>query len=406
MNKEETLALWAQGKDAWNAWAQRMLDQRAEMEKAHGPGRPTSESMSDWIAKAAADFSAQEFGEDMNFDSFVFPGQANFNKTVFRKEARFGGGTFKQNAEFSQTIFSGDVWFHGRTFNGHARFEACRFGGYTSFREAVFLQHVNLTAAKVEGPFSLEEARFDEVPDFTQAHFAEAPRLDNVRVHRGKGDADLSARYRALKRLAIDAHDHAREQEYFAGELKALRGHPDRCWPNPLNWFRRDEGGRRKRAWPGGARYWFGLLYQVFSDFGRSIGLPLIWLAATAFISAWAYLGLHFARIAGDGRAYGLSSIEWIGCWIVSFVAASPPPLSCVHGSFGEPWSAARLLSLAKTLPYAGAVPAEKLTEVFSCLYGKSIPSCVVVIGIVQLLLSLLLLFLFLLAVRNHFRIR
>lgn len=34
MNKDETLALYAQGKDAWNAWAKDMLDRRAEMEKA------------------------------------------------------------------------------------------------------------------------------------------------------------------------------------------------------------------------------------------------------------------------------------------------------------------------------------------------------------------------------------
>ena len=72
----------------------------------------------------------------------------------------------------------------------------------------------------------------------------------------------------------------------------------------------------------------------------------------------------------------------------------------------GDPWTASALLPLAKGLPYPGAVPAEKLSEVFCCLYGGSIPFCVVVIGIFQFVLSLLLLFLFLLAVRNHFRIR
>ena len=34
MNKEETLALWRQGRVAWNAWAKEMLDRRAAMEEA------------------------------------------------------------------------------------------------------------------------------------------------------------------------------------------------------------------------------------------------------------------------------------------------------------------------------------------------------------------------------------
>ena len=33
MNKEQSLALWRQGRDAWNAWATAMLDRRAEMER-------------------------------------------------------------------------------------------------------------------------------------------------------------------------------------------------------------------------------------------------------------------------------------------------------------------------------------------------------------------------------------
>lgn len=34
MNKEESLALYAKGHDAWNAWAQDMLDKKAELEGA------------------------------------------------------------------------------------------------------------------------------------------------------------------------------------------------------------------------------------------------------------------------------------------------------------------------------------------------------------------------------------
>ena len=244
------------------------------------------------------------------------------------------------------------------------------------------------------------------MPDFIQAHFAEAPRLDNSHIRPGfieprrfwdhlfprvKRDVNRSACYRALKRLAIDGHDHVREQEYFAGELRSLRGCPDRLLPNPLNWFRRDDAGKRRRAWPGGARYWFGLGYQLLSDFGRSMLRPLGWWGLSVAGFAWAYLAR--AKFS-DGCAVGEST----------------------------PWSAALGLSIRKALPFAGIASSEKLNQIYACLYGihgdsarlaalpdrftPVIPDAVDYLGMVQLVLSILLLFLFLLAVRSHFRIR
>ena len=36
MNKEKTLALYEQGSDAWNAWAEKMLADRTALEAAGG----------------------------------------------------------------------------------------------------------------------------------------------------------------------------------------------------------------------------------------------------------------------------------------------------------------------------------------------------------------------------------
>jgi hypothetical protein len=88
----------------------------------------------------------------------------------------------------------------------------------------------------------------------------------------------------------------------------------------------------------------------------------------------------------------------------------------------GGPWSAAFGLSIRKAMPFAGVASAEKLNQIYACLYGihgtccsgaplpekftPVIPDVVDFIGIGQLLLSLVLIFLFLLALRNHFRIR
>ncbi len=79
-------------------------------------------------------------------------------------------------------------------------------------------------------------------------------------------------------------------------------------------------------------------------------------------------------------------------------------------------------LSLRRALPFPGVGSAEKLNQIYAFLYGihgqpapggalperftPVIPDAVDYLGIVQTLISLLLLFLFLLAVCNHFRIK
>ena len=108
---------------------------------------------------------------------------------------------------------------------------------------------------------------------------------------------------------------------------------------------------------------------------------------------------------------------------IASTIGDTPaPPLACLVGQDTSPLWAALGLSIRKAVPFAGVASANKLDQIYACLYGihgdsptsgdlperfaPVIPDAVDYIGIGQLLLSLVLIFLFLLAVRNQFRIR
>ena len=96
---------------------------------------------------------------------------------------------------------------------------------FTSFDHCRFEEHASYHAIQVSKSFSLTQAWFGQVPDFTHARFAESPELYAIHIEpqrgwpRGladfktllKGNADLAARWRALKRLAVAAHDHDRE---------------------------------------------------------------------------------------------------------------------------------------------------------------------------------------------------
>ena len=79
MNKEETIKLFHQGRDAWNIWA--------------WTGRSN--------INAVADFQGHVFEEEVDFSDFRFPADALFNNVIFKKKAIFQGCIFEGNVDFS-----------------------------------------------------------------------------------------------------------------------------------------------------------------------------------------------------------------------------------------------------------------------------------------------------------------
>ncbi len=100
---------------------------------------------------------------------------------------------------------------------------------------------------------------------------------------------DISARWRALKRLAVQAHDQDREHEFFARELRSARFVTD--WPVPVPFL-------AGRGWLGFFSFWAGILYGLFSNYGRSILLPASWWALGVIVAANFYLAQYQQFIA------------------------------------------------------------------------------------------------------------
>ena len=515
MTRDETVALFLQGREAWNAWAEGLLTERKALEAAgtwksrrnysYTPEKGENPETQAWLDTAFADFSRclflvreiegppQTAGEEkkenkdggppvksiqleadrIDFDGFVFPGDAwfynatfigdawfnsatftgyaYFESATFTGDARFASATFTGDARFASAIFigtanfriatfSGDarghilaksawfmfLFFTGRlrfaffsrrirsffnrpirfadfesaTFTGNAYFESATFTGNASFNSATFTGGAWFNSArfrrtayfrdiKPQRAFSLIGARFRRrVPDFLSAKFAEPVLLDNVQLATGiepggllrsvlgpaSGliDTALSAKYRALKRLAIQSDDHRNEQIFFRGELRARRYNEDKPW-HPA--------------------FWFGILYELVSDFGHSISKPLLWLIAVSLISSWFYLGQHTAA-DGSPRAQLQARIvshlpdsvrallfnAQLQARIVAHLpdrvlallpaarAEALPALSCKHGD-GDPVRAAVLVAVRQS-SVIGAFDSSKSTQIYACLYG------------------------------------
>lgn len=466
MNRDQSFVLYKKGKDAWNEWAGQMLVQRQAWADdgtwPEGEEPPENrQQVLEWCAEASSDFTNTPFDQSYDFEEFQFPWDVDFSKCRFTGDAvfvdidvrgnfecrntvvecdliminariggaaRFQGTTFKGEAAFDKSQFQGSVTFTQDAFLGEANFQdvqffknvyfsgvrfsedvsfiaavfhrecwfkQARFLGFTAYTNTIFYGPAYFVAASAKSGFTLKNAEFFELPNFVQANFTEAPGLEDLVIHTRERipftkmlfglffdfapddedyveDVDESQKWRSLKRLAIQAHDHRQEQEFFKQEVISRRGIQDSL---------------------GSSTVWLGIGYQLFSDFGRNLIRPLGWLLLAMVFSTVVYF------IESPQKSWEIDQF---------------PSLSCQEGN-GHPAVAAFTLSARNSLLFAGGVLGEKSRQTYACLYGLQnvgkreepvIPGVVAAYGAIHILFSAAMIFLFLLAVRNHFKIK
>lgn len=324
-------------------------------------------------------FTRAEFLSDAEFGESIFTGHTDFTLAKFAEAADFNNCEFQLNTNFIDCQFENEAIFFRCDFGHLTRFDRSQFRGDTSFGRCKFEDITSFEAIRAETTFDLSDSRYRYVPNFIQAHFPEAPILDAVNIptvkqlaqHSDFREPQLTAAYRALKRLAIQGHDHERELQFFADEMRS----------------------QLEERWK--LKSLLIALYGHFSDFGRSILRPSAW---------WSVLFLLF------GGLYYLGHRGWL---LESWHSA------CVSGN-GSPLLNAIYLSLRKGLIFPGLSQTGKIDQVNACLFGfqtfatkdgvrrvvPDIPLEVAFLGMAQTLFSGILIFLVLLAVRNRFRVK
>jgi hypothetical protein len=386
-------------------------------------------------------FDDCHFHDDVVIDETEFSGEAWFERCVFHRGASFDRSKFKKYCSFSRSKFiisssfgtarfEGEVRFDDTYFRRGASFHGSVFEMFSAFYNTEFGGHADFYGARSEGGLTLTGARFKEAPNFAQTSFSEAPRLDDTKFldlgtqpysiisflsrarsrsatksilarirrlfqaysrFRRTDAAQHAGSWRSLKRLAIQGHDHEREQDFFACELMSAR------WINDMPWH---------------ARFIAGVIYQGLSDFGRSLVRPVLWWLLSTSAS---FLSFMWTYMSGATSHHEKS----VSANLMRFASES---LRCQVGEGDPIWSALHL-AIRKGLLFVGLDADEKLNQIYACLYGihnpsvlapralpadytPIIPDTVHTLGLIQTLVSAVLIFLFLLAVRNHFRIR
>jgi len=295
-----------------------------------------------------ADFAHVNSFSDANFSSATFCGWTDFKHSKFiGRPADFSDATFASFAEFESTAFVAGVSFTSAKFSTMVNFNAAKFN-ITSFNDATFLGHITFINAEFAGIAAFARARFDiQPPDFRGAKMHEATEWHGVvwpkPSKNENGAQDQVYAYERLKQEMERLKKHDDEQKFFRMELRARRGLVRTFSPEWL----------------------LNFAYQALCDYGNSYMRPLAWL----FV------------VFAAGTAI--------------FVRA---PIYC---SQPMPVRLAANLSVANIFPFLPNKREIMTPEVVKCFSNWAQG-----VSTMQSLLSVVLLFLLGLALRNRFRMK
>lgn len=412
----------------WNLWAQELMDERGWDAKKH---RYTKEITEEWNERANLTFNADSFSpnvvhtnnpfklkmgeEGINFKDCIFPGHLKINQGQVEMNCSFegakflDGATFKniqftKNTNFSKTESYSDISFRESEFsepvnfqdfilkNGEADFSSmkcmkeakfkyaifdgpvdfsgCIFDHITEFQFSKFHDEVSFQAIHSKRSFNMMNVYFRDIPDFTSYRFDHLPYVYGTQIkeftihdllNRPQAlkidPATEISRAQALKAMAIQSHDYDREIEFFSHEL-TLKAYQS---------LKGDDKEDKKTAYES-CRSQIEVipyyLYFQFSNYGRSVFRPFLWWVLFNVVIWLLYLFKDFCH-----------------------------------------WGKSLYLSFLHGLPVFGLWRTENHKTAVETVFGKEAYGWDVIF-VIQNLISTLLLFLFLQAIRNKFKIK
>ena len=321
-----------------------------------------------------AEFGTAKFFGDAIFHKATFSdGPARFQNASFDQIADFGGATFgKEGADFSSTKFIRYGTFDEAAFTGYANFQRAEFFGEASFRSTKLRGLAAFNDAKFKTIAVFKDSTFESVPTFHGAELHQDTTLEGViwpeRPHEGQSPYDAA---RAWARLRVEMnrlHKHEDELRFFAKELNA-RAHDRRNEP------------LAKR-----------LLYRSYLALGagRSVLRPLRWLLG---LNMFLFLPVYwYATSASQWRKLPIRDV-------LADVVSLNIPADVVS------------FTLGRALPLIGGSNPER-ADLYRRLFARTdsagidVPLWLEVVGTLQQLVGVVLLFMIGLALRNRFRMK
>ena len=330
---------------------------------------PNSTWFHGFVFGGRTDFAGARFNGPSNvFTNVVFGGDVAFDRTEFRGRFFSDGTNFVTASSFRQAQFRNEAWFsrckfHTRAdfgsaqFSGESHFDNCEFSDVASFLDATFDKRIDFRVAHFRGRTNFEKAKFKAVvPEFfgatfnehTEWHEAEWPEIPSTADDR----RDQITRYQCLARSMNELEKFSDQHFFFGKELQIQRQVERWSVARPMNWA-----------------------YQFLCGYGYGLTrLAAIWLAHMVVGAVLLCLAKIFAQMDEE-----------------TLWQATRTALSDFH--------------LAFALSFGNSHGPLGLNGTFFAEAIKDWP-WYQVIGPVQTVLGVIILFFLLLTIRNRFRMR
>lgn len=341
------------------------------------------------------DFEKAKFDGDAKFDGAKFERHAFFQEIVANDVFSFANAEFNGNTSFLKATFNGISDFEGASFGYFAGFDLAQFKSlsifriptseeakpgqnnfvHISFSGSDFFSKASFTGRTFKSSASFcsyesheetkksKETVFHQAPDFHNCKFHQDTNFDGAEFLEDTGP-DAARAYRTLK-LAMEQLKATREeQRFFRLEMKAE--HP---------------------SLPKGKR-WMSTLYSLFSDYGFSLWRPAAWLLALSLAFGTGYGALANA-CAGNAACIDIKAAT-------DADAVSGPDRT----------SAVIKYTLGSVSPVPGLDKMQ--TELRAPLFGHQgwISITALALEILHKITTLVMTFLFALALRNLFKMK
>jgi hypothetical protein len=327
------------------------------------------------------DFTSTYFDRDVIFEGFLFvgiadftfaafSGEANFHSARFARRAGFNAVNFSGYADFESTNFLAYTCFNSATFSSDADFEMAKFSTYAEFNEARFFGRAGFKSTKFNSEIDFKSATFSKVVDFINAEFTANTIFANGKFEtyvpdfRGAKMHEATEWHGVRWPTAPRGRDAAQLQVYayerLKQEMERLKKHDDE-----QSFFRKELRARRGLVSPWSAAWLLNYTYEISSGYGQSMLRPTLWLLAVFVVG-------------------------------VAVFAGSPV-------FEGMPMTVPRAASLSFVNIFS-FLPIKR--EIMTADMVAGLSSAAQIVGVVQSLLGLVLLFLLGLAMRSRYRMR
>ncbi len=339
------------------------------------------------VINSLTSFVGARFGKGTSFNETEFQALVNFSDATFGNNTSFRNATFEYSPYFIRCVFKGHVVFEGTSLGFDTSFDYSEFLGpamfdgrdynrpiepknspvsidFTSFRKCVFAKEVSFSNRNISESLDFSDALFFAPPKFKRTINTENINLWNVTFNfsdffNSKStiiDPPNYSDIRRLRKIASDIHEHDTERDLFIIEKQI---------ESSLLWEKWKQKKSLKEWWKAiGARSWLAA-YSISSDCGRSIFRP---------VASWVVLNLL--------------------CWLGFASFFSFKYLDYVT-----------TLVWGQSIPVVGALKTS-YKKAYDTLFGDSVPELgLIALGTLQEILSGVLIFLLLLALRNKFKI-